>query len=52
MKYLNIKTQAVIETACECAGENWVKLEDEQPIIKASRKKKKDVIKDEDVRND
>ena len=30
MKYLNMKTQAVIETACVVSGGNWVKVE-EQP---------------------
>ena len=30
MKYQNTKTQAVIETACELKGGNWVKVE-EQP---------------------
>lgn len=30
MKYLNTKTQAVIETACVLSGGNWVKVE-EQP---------------------
>lgn len=30
MKYINTKTQAVIETACEVKGGNWVKVE-EQP---------------------
>lgn len=31
MKYRNTKTQAVIVTACELHGGNWVKVEDEQP---------------------
>lgn len=30
MKYLNTKTQAVIETACVIQGGNWVKV-NEQP---------------------
>ena len=46
MKYLNTKTQAVIETACEINGGYWVKVETEQPkeeakspVKKAARKK-------------
>lgn len=31
MKYRNTKTQAVIVTACELHGGDWVKVEDEQP---------------------
>lgn len=31
MKYRNTKTQAVITTACELHGGNWVKVEEEQP---------------------
>lgn len=53
MKYLNTKTQAVLETACVCAGGDWVLLED-QPKKKPTVKKatKKDVIKNEDVRDE
>lgn len=31
MKYLNTKTRAVITTACELQGGNWVRVEEEQP---------------------
>ena len=31
MKYINVKTQAVVETACELKGGDWVKVEKEQP---------------------
>lgn len=31
MKYINTKTQAVIETACELKGGDWKKVENEQP---------------------
>ena len=31
MKYLNMKTQAVITTDCELQGGNWVRVEEEQP---------------------
>ncbi len=45
MKYLNIKTQAVIETACEVKGGNWVKVEQPKKEtidipVKATRKKR------------
>lgn len=46
MKYRNNKTQAVIETACEIRGGDWVKVKEEQPkksmetqAKKAARKK-------------
>ena len=39
MKYINTKTQAVIETACEIKGGNWVKVESGQPTEKAEPKK-------------
>lgn len=44
MKYLNTKTQAVIETACELKGGNWVKA-NKQPKnaetpVKNARKKR------------
>lgn len=45
MKYINTKTQAVIETACEVNGGNWVKV-DEQPKkttevpVKTTKKKR------------
>ena len=48
MKYLNTKTQAVIETACEVKGGDWVKVE-EQPeknpgtAVKKTRKKSGEV---------
>lgn len=38
MKYRNTKTQAVITTACELHGGNWVKVEDEQPKKATSTK--------------
>ncbi len=45
MKYLNTKTQAVIETACVVNGGDWVKVE-EQPntetTVKKTRKKSGD----------
>lgn len=46
MKYLNVKTQAVVETACELKGGDWVKVE-EQPkdtktAVKKTRKKSGD----------
>ena len=31
MKYRNVKTQAVIETACKISGGNWVEVEEKQP---------------------
>ncbi|MBQ8559053.1 MAG: hypothetical protein IJ439_03610 [Tyzzerella sp.] len=31
MKYLNTKTQAVIETACVVKGGDWVKVQTKQP---------------------
>lgn len=47
MQYRNTKTQAVIETACEIRGGNWVKVETEQPkenaettVKKTTRKKR------------
>lgn len=48
MKYINSKTQAVIETVCEIKGGNWVKVEDKQPkkdaetVTKSTKKKKED----------
>lgn len=35
MKYINVKTQAVIETACELKGGDWMKVEAGQPKEKA-----------------
>ena len=32
MKYRNLKTQAVIETACKISGGNWVEVEEKQPV--------------------
>ena len=47
MKYINTKTQAVIETACDIKGGDWVKEETNQPkedtettVKKATRKKR------------
>lgn len=31
MKYINKKTQAVIETACVLNGGDWVEVKDKQP---------------------
>lgn len=47
MKYINKKTQAVIETACVVSGGDWEVLEeqpktDEKVIKKTSRKKSGD----------
>lgn len=48
MKYINNKTQAVIETVCEIKGGNWVKVENKQPkkdtetTVKSTRKKSGD----------
>lgn len=48
MKYINNKTQAVIETVCEIKGGDWVKVEDKQPkkdtetVAKSAKKKKED----------
>ena len=41
MKYRNAKTQAVIETACEIKGGNWVKVEEKQPGKSMETQKKK-----------
>lgn len=47
MQYVNTKTQAVIETACEVKGGNWVKVETGQPTgetattVKKNTKKKR-----------
>ena len=38
MRYLNIKTQAVVETACVISGRDWVVIE-EQPKAKRTTKK-------------
>lgn len=38
MKYMNTKTQAVIETACVISGGDWVVME-EQPKPKKATKK-------------
>ena len=40
MKYINKKTQAVIETACVVSGGDWVKVE-EQPKTEAKTTVKK-----------
>lgn len=37
MRYRNIKTQAVIETACVIAGENWV-VEDEKTAVQSKNR--------------
>ncbi len=49
MKYINTKTQAVIETACVLSGGYWKKVEYEQPkkTTKTSKSTKKVVKKDE-----
>ncbi len=49
MKYINTKTQAVIETACVLSGGYWKKVDDEQPekSTKTSKSTKKVVKKDE-----
>lgn len=39
MKYINKKTQAVIETSCVISGGDWVAME-EQPKEKKATKKK------------
>ena len=51
MKYINKKTQAVIETACELKGGAWEKTESEQPKAPAKaaagKKKQKKAVKTE-----
>ena len=44
MKYKNLKTGFVFETACEIHGEGWVKL-DPQPITKGVEEKPKTTTK-------
>lgn len=44
MKYINTKTQAVIETACVIRGDNWVQMED-QPKTNTPKKTSKKVVK-------
>ena len=46
MQYINTKTQAVIETACEIKGGDWEKVDSKQPakitetpVKKTTRKK-------------
>lgn len=48
MKYINRKTQAVIETACVLSGGDWEKAENKQPkkSAKVSKSAKKVVKKD------
>lgn len=41
MKYINKKTQAVIETACILNGGDWEQVEDKQPKASAKTKSKK-----------
>lgn len=41
MKYRNTKTQAVIETACELRGGDWVKDDAEQPKAQSQSVAKK-----------
>lgn len=41
MKYINTKTQAVIETACTISGGDWEKAETEQPKADADTAVKK-----------
>lgn len=40
MKYKNMRTQAVIETACELQGGHWIKVEKEQPKNSAEQAQK------------
>lgn len=44
MRYINTKTQAVIETACKLKGGNWVKADEQlknaKTPVKATRKKR------------
>lgn len=44
MKYKNLKTQAIIEVACEIKGGNWVLME--EPAKTSKPKKAKEVKKD------
>lgn len=46
MQYVNARTQAVVETACEIKGGDWVKVDSKQPtkdtktpVKKTTRKK-------------
>lgn len=45
MKYINKKTQAVIETACALSGGDWEKVEDGQPKASTKTTSKKTVNK-------
>lgn len=41
MKYRNVKTQAVIETACEIHGDNWERVDKpatKKPVKKNNKK--------------
>lgn len=57
MKYRNTRTQAVITTACELRGGNWVKVEDNQPktttntSVEAKTEVKNTVAKSSDKKN-
>lgn len=46
MKYINKKTQAVIETACVLKGGDWEKAGDKQPETPAKTTRKKAVKKE------
>lgn len=50
MKYRNLKTQAVIETACEISGGNWVKVEEKQPVKATETAETTEVIKSAPVK--
>ena len=46
MKYINTKTQAVLETACVISGGDWVKVEEQPKTTEPKPKKntKKSVV--------
>lgn len=45
MKYINTKTQAVIETACVISGGNWKAVVEEQPKTAADSTGRKKTTK-------
>lgn len=45
MKYINTKTQAVIETACVISGGNWKPVTDKQPKKVTEETGKKRTVK-------
>lgn len=45
MKYRNLKTQAVIETACKISGGNWVEVEEKQPVKVTETAETAEVVK-------